>query len=329
MLSVITPYAAYWLPQYLGGSGVLATVAAGLYVSWRGPLLIGSSTRLQGIFFWDLIIYVIEGFVFLLTGLEARALIASASSDSWLQLLAITLLTTAVLVVARFVWMFPATYLSRWLIPAVARRDPSPPWQFPFMLAFTGVRGVVSLAAALSIPLTLTSGAPFPDRDLIVVITFGVIITTLVGLGSTMPMVIGWLGLARGGAEERRKERESEARALVRNAGGGEETAASRGSPPSATCPTPSPRSSSPTTRPFAASSRRTPPTARNWPRSTTASAAISLRSNAGNSTACWSRAASRTNPAAASSGSSISRRSRWPSATGPGGPRRASGRGR
>ena len=74
VLSLMTPYLAYWVPEHLGGSGVLATVATGLYVSWNGPLLIPSATRLQGIFFWDLIIYVIEGFVFLLTGLQARTL---------------------------------------------------------------------------------------------------------------------------------------------------------------------------------------------------------------------------------------------------------------
>ena len=210
VLSLITPYAAYWVPQYLGGSGVLATIAAGLYVSWHGPLLIGSPTRLQGIFFWDLIIYIIEGFVFLLTGLQARTLLESADTASWRELVATTALTAIVLIIARFVWVFPATYLPRWLIPAVARRDPSPPWQWPFMLAFTGVRGVVSLAAALGIPLTLASGAPFPHRDLILVITFGVIIVTLVGLGSMLPAVIRWLGIARGGAEERLRERESE-----------------------------------------------------------------------------------------------------------------------
>ena len=107
------------------------------------------------------------------------------------------------IIVARFVWVFPATYLPRWLSPPLARRDPSPPWQWPFVLSFTGVRGVVSLAAALAIPLTTASGAPFPDRDLILVITFGVIIVTLVGLGSALPAVIRWLGLAprrRGGA---------------------------------------------------------------------------------------------------------------------------------
>ena len=77
-LSLMTPYLAYWIPEHLGGSGVLATVAAGLYVSWNGPRLISAATRLQGIFFWDLIIYLIEGFVFLITGLQARTLIEKA-----------------------------------------------------------------------------------------------------------------------------------------------------------------------------------------------------------------------------------------------------------
>ena len=77
-LSLMTPYLAYWIPEHLGGSGVLATVAAGLYVSWNGPRLIPAATRLQGIFFWDLIIYLIEGFVFLITGLQARTLIEKA-----------------------------------------------------------------------------------------------------------------------------------------------------------------------------------------------------------------------------------------------------------
>ncbi len=213
VLSLITPYAAYWLPQYLGGSGVLATVAAGLYVSWKGPLLIGSPTRLQGIFFWDLIIYIIEGFIFLLTGLQARTVIASINTASWLELVSITALTAAVLIVARFVWVFPAAYVPRWLFPGLARRDPVPSWQALFMLAFTGVRGVVSLAAALAIPLTLASGAPFPDRDLILVITFGVIIITVVGLGSLLPAVIRRLGLAGSGSEERLREHESELKA--------------------------------------------------------------------------------------------------------------------
>ena len=87
------------------------------------------------------------------------------------------------MIVARFVWMFPATYLPRWLSPSLARRDPSPPWQAPFLIGFTGIRGIVSLAAALAIPLATASGEPFPNRDLILFLTFAVIIVTLIGQG--------------------------------------------------------------------------------------------------------------------------------------------------
>src|SRR2546421_502836 len=142
-----------------GGSGVLATVATGLYVSWNGPLLIPSATRLQGIFFWDLIIYLIEGFVFLLTGLQARTLFEQVERFALRDIAVATLLTTAIVIVARFAWVFPATYLPRWLSPSLRKRDPSPPWQQVFVLASIGVRGVVSLAAALAIPLTLANGA--------------------------------------------------------------------------------------------------------------------------------------------------------------------------
>jgi NhaP-type Na+/H+ or K+/H+ antiporter len=209
-LSLMTPYLAYWVPEHLGGSGVLAAVAAGLYVSWKGPLLIQAATRLQGIFFWDLIIYLIEGLVFLLTGLQARTLLDRMAGYSLRDVVFATIVTTLVVVAARFIWIYPATYVPRWLFPALARRDPSPSWQWPFALAFTGVRGVVSLAAALAIPFTLANGAPFPYRDLILFITFGIIIFTVVGLGLMLPLVMRWLGLAGHGAEERRREGEAE-----------------------------------------------------------------------------------------------------------------------
>jgi CPA1 family monovalent cation:H+ antiporter len=209
-LSLMTPYLAYWVPEHLGGSGVLATVAAGLYVSWNGPLLIGSATRLQGIFFWDLIIYLIESLVFLVMGLQARSLIERMDALSLSDVLFATAVTTLIVVVARYVWMFPATYLPRWLIPSVRRRDPTPPWQWPFAIAFTGVRGVVSLAAALAIPLTLANGQPFPHRDLILFITFGIIIFTVVGLGLMLPAVMRRLGLAAQATEENEREAQAE-----------------------------------------------------------------------------------------------------------------------
>jgi monovalent cation/hydrogen antiporter len=208
------------LPAHVGGSGVLATIAAGLFVSWNGPLLIPAATRLQGIFFWDLVVYLLEGLVFLLTGLQIRTLLDRIDTISLHGPLLAVLLTVAVVIAARFVWVYPATYLPRWLSPALARRDPAPPWQWAFFLAFVGIRGVVSLAAALAIPLTTLAGTPFPYRDLILFVTFGVIVVTLVGQGLLLPAVVHWLGLGSHAAEEREREHTAElsARADALNA---------------------------------------------------------------------------------------------------------------
>ena len=209
-LSLMTPYLAFWVPEHLGGSGVLATVACGLYVSWNGPRLISSATRLQGIFFWDLLVYLVEGLVFLMTGSQARALFDQVQAFSIRELAIATALTTLVIIAARFIWIFPATYIPRWVSSSLARRDPPPPWQSPFLLSFIGVRGVVSLAAALAIPYALDNGQPFPHRELILFITFGVIIITLVGQGLMLPLVVRWLGVARSGEEERSSQIQSE-----------------------------------------------------------------------------------------------------------------------
>jgi Na+/H+ antiporter len=206
MLSVLTPFIAYWPPQHLGGSGVLATVTTGLYISWNGLRLIGPDTRLQGIFFWDFFIYLTEGMVFLVTGLQARAITSGFTSYSKSELTGAAVIVCAVVIVARFVWMYPATYLPRWLFPTIARRDPAPPWQWPFALAFTGIRGIVSLAAALAIPLVTASGQPFPHRDLILMLTFAVILVTLVGQGLLLPAVIRALGLVNAGRLEHEAE---------------------------------------------------------------------------------------------------------------------------
>lgn len=207
MLSVLTPFVAYWPPEHLGGSGVLATVTAGLYISWNGLRLISAATRLQGIFFWDFLVYLIEGMVFLITGLQARALIAGIRGYSAEELAISAVIVSAVVIATRFVWMYPATYLPRWLIRGLARKDPSPPWQLPFALAFTGVRGIVSLAAALAIPFATDGGLPFPHRDTLLFLTFSVILVTLVGQGLALPAVIRWLGLADAGRRERRADR--------------------------------------------------------------------------------------------------------------------------
>ena len=212
-LSVLTPFLAYWPPEHLGGSGVLATVTAGLYISWNGLRLISAATRLQGIFFWDFFIYLIEGMIFLITGLQARTLMDRIGHFSMSDLVLSAAVISAVVIGARFVWIYPATYIPRWLWPRLRRRDPSPPWQWVFALAFTGVRGVVSLAAALAIPFATYGGQPFPYRDLILFLTFSVILVTLVGQGLLLPSVIRALGLARAGRREHHEDRIEEHRA--------------------------------------------------------------------------------------------------------------------
>jgi CPA1 family monovalent cation:H+ antiporter len=208
-LSLITPYVAYWVPAHFGGSGVIATVACGLYMSWNGPLLISAATRLQGIFFWDLVIFLIEGLLFLLTGFQMRLLFEKSKAFPLDDILIATALVTVMVIVARFAWVFPATYLPR-LIGRLRIRDPSPPWQWVFVLSFTGVRGAVSLAAALALPFALPDGGAFPDRDLILFVSFGVIFITLVGFGLGLPPVAKWLGVAQAGRAERTAELESE-----------------------------------------------------------------------------------------------------------------------
>jgi CPA1 family monovalent cation:H+ antiporter len=209
-LSLITPYLAYWVPEHLGGSGVIATVACGLYISWNGPLLISSATRLQGIFFWDLVIYLVEGLLFLLTGFQMRLLFEKSKAFPLQDILLTTALVAVIVIVARFAWVYPATYLPRLLSKHIRERDPAPSWQTTFVVAFTGVRGAVSLAAALALPLALPGGEGFPHRDMILFVAFGVIFITLVGLGSGLAAVVRWLGVTRDGHKEHVAEHEAE-----------------------------------------------------------------------------------------------------------------------
>ncbi|MGL5168168.1 MAG: Na+/H+ antiporter [Afipia sp.] len=209
-LSLLTPYLAFWVPEHLGGSGVIATVAAGLYVSWNGPLLIPASTRLQGIFFWDMVIWLIEGVLFLMIGFETRLLVEKSKDLPIGEILAAIAIVSVIVVVARFLWVFPGTYLTRLFSKRLADRDPLPSWRSIIVIGFTGIRGVVSLAVALAVPLTLPNGEEFPYRDLILFVTFGVVFVTLVGIGLTLPLVVKLLGLSKHGQLEAIHEREAE-----------------------------------------------------------------------------------------------------------------------
>jgi Na+/H+ antiporter len=209
LLALSTPFLAFWPPHALGGSGVVACVATGLYVSWNGRRLIRPATRLQGYFIWDLVTWGIEALVFLLTGLQARAVMQGLVGDGLTRALLAGVLATVTVIVVRFIWVFPATNLPRLLWPALRQRDPAPSWRWCFVIAFVGLRGVVSLAAALSIPLMLAD-QPFPERDLILVATFCVIALTLIGLGIPLPWVVRRLGLEQAGADEALRDKRAE-----------------------------------------------------------------------------------------------------------------------
>ena len=224
-LSLITPYLAFWIPEHFGGSGVIATVACGLYISWNGPLLISAATRLQGIFFWDLVIFLVEGMLFLLTGSQMRLLYEKSKAFPLQEIVFTTALVVAIVVIARFAWVYPAVYLPRILSKRLRERDPAPSWRVTFVLGFTGVRGAVSLAAALALPLALPGGEGFPYRDMILFVAFGVILITLVGLGSGLPLVVRWLGVAKDSRKEHIAETRIRDRGTARGARCGAEVA--------------------------------------------------------------------------------------------------------
>ncbi len=211
IISLLTPFVAYLpaeeLPAYIQDdlhfSGVLAVVAAGLYLGRRGPYVISPETRLQGYAVWELVTFLLNGLIFILVGLQLRGIVEGLSEYSVTNLVLYGGLISLTVILVRFVWVFPATYVPRWASRRLRERDPSPPWQAVSVVAWTGMRGVISLAAALALPLTTDTGAPFPGRDLILFLTFCVILATLVVQGLSLPALIRALGLEDDGSRER------------------------------------------------------------------------------------------------------------------------------
>jgi Na+/H+ antiporter len=214
ILALLTPFAAFWPPHFLGGSGVLAAVTAGLYTSWHGPKLISPATRLQGFFVWGLAMYLVEGVVFFLTGLQSRLVMEGPDAGEWSRMIGAAIITAVLVVVIRFVWVFAAAYLPTLLSRNNDARRATPTWQETFLVGFTGIRGVVSLVAALSVP-EMVGTEPFPDRVLILFVTFCVILVSLVGQGAALPKVIEYLGLDKAGAAEAESAKRNEVTARV------------------------------------------------------------------------------------------------------------------
>jgi CPA1 family monovalent cation:H+ antiporter len=196
-VSLLIPFVAYLLAERLGLSGVLAVVTTGLYLGMRMPQLLTFKTRLEAGPFWEILEFLLNGFVFILIGLELREVMATLSGQRIPvpRLVWYALLISLAVVLIRILWVFPATYLPRLLFKSIRRRDPYPSWRHVSIVAWTGMRGVVSLAAALAVPLVTKNGSPFPGRELILFLTFVVIVATLVVQGLTLPLLIRGLGV--------------------------------------------------------------------------------------------------------------------------------------
>jgi Na+/H+ antiporter len=185
-ISLLTPWVVYLPAEQVHASGVVAVVVTGLYLGHRYPTLMSAASRLQMEAFWRMVKFLLEGMVFLLVGLQLRFIVHDLNAPLTL-VVKTTLVVLAVIVVTRFVWMYPVTYLTR-VIPRIRRRDPAPPLKYPTVVAWAGMRGVITLAAALALPPTLADGRPYP-RDLFVWLAFSVIVGTLVLQGITLPAV--------------------------------------------------------------------------------------------------------------------------------------------
>lgn len=190
VLTFITPYAMYILAEEFHFSGVLAVVSGGLFLSARRHEFLSNRSRLQGINVWEAVAFVLNGFVFILIGLEFPVIIKHLGPGGFAPAVKYSLIITAVLIITRFLSTYSAVIVTMIMSRFITVADASPGWKAPILLGWAGMRGVVSLAAALSIPITLNSGVAFPNRDLILFITFTVILVTLVLQGLTLPMVV-------------------------------------------------------------------------------------------------------------------------------------------
>ena len=193
VLSLTAPYVMYIAAESLHVSGVLSVVAGGLFLSVKSHLYLSQRSRLRGGNVWSTLGFVLNGLVFMLIGLELPHIIGQLGQVRLSQAIGYGLLITGVLVVGRILSTLGASAFTVWVSKYITTADSRPGWRNPLIFGWAGMRGVVSLAAALSIPLHLHNGAPFPQRDLILFITFTVILLTLVVQGLTLPLVIKWL----------------------------------------------------------------------------------------------------------------------------------------
>ena len=196
MFSLLTPYVAYFSGEKLHVSGILAVVIAGIYYSWRVPRVLSGRMRLQAIPVWQMVTFILNGILFMLIGLQLPQVIQALPPGSAMAVAKVAISVLVTIVLVRFAWVFGATYLPRLLSRKFRRKNPALPWQQTALIAWIAMRGADSLAGALAIPYVLADGAPFPGRNLILLLTFCVIFGTLVAQGLTLKPLVRWLKIA-------------------------------------------------------------------------------------------------------------------------------------
>jgi Na+/H+ antiporter len=192
MFSLLTPYVAYFAGERLHVSGILAVVIAGMVYGWHAPGILRGRMRLQALPVWETVVFVLNGVLFMLIGLQLPGVVRSLPANSLTQTGKWAVLVLAAIVLVRFVWMFGSSLLPLLFTRARSRENP---WQHTALIAWTGMRGADSLAGALAIPFLLPQGQPFPGRDLILLLTFCVIFGTLILKGLSLAPLVRWLGV--------------------------------------------------------------------------------------------------------------------------------------
>jgi len=196
VISLLVPFAAYVPAEAIGVSGVLAVVTAGILAGRRAARVLSPNARLIGGGVWGVMLFVINGFAFLLIGVQLPGILDALTAFDPARLVGLGVAISATVILARIAWVFPATYLPRWASAKLRARDPSPPVGAVFVISWAGMRGVVSLAAALALPISV------PDRSLLIYLTLCVILATLVGQGLTLPWIVRRLGVVSGSSLE-------------------------------------------------------------------------------------------------------------------------------
>ncbi len=194
-LTLLTPYVMYIGAEHFHFSGVMAVVSGGLFLSYRSHRILTFQSRLQSHGVWSTVIFLINGTVFILIGLELPVIVNGLQGVSKGEVIKYGLLISALTIGIRFVWTYINAFLPRYLFKSILENEKNPGWKGAFVISFAAMRGVVSLAAAFSIPLVLTTNEAFPQRNTILFITFIVILVTLVGQGLALPFLLKWLDI--------------------------------------------------------------------------------------------------------------------------------------